>query len=190
MKKFQISNFKCQLVTKSTRGNGFTLVEMLAVIAIFVVIGTVIMSILVSSFRTANKSNIITLVQQNGNYALSQMAKTIRNARGLVDPIPCAPSVTQNSISILTSDNQEVTYACTSGSSATIASNGASLLDTGQVKLSSCSFTCTQESASDLPFILVDFSLTQKSSSTFAEQLASQSAVEFRTSISIRNINR
>lgn len=178
------------LFSRKNRQQGFTLVEMLAVIAIFVVIGSVIMSILVSSYRTSNKSNVIAIIQQNGNYALSQMAKTLRNARGLVDPLPCSPSVTQSSITILTSDNQQVTFLCNSGSPATIASNGASLLDTGQVALSSCSFTCSQETSSDLPFILIDFSLTQKSASTLAEQLASKSAVEFRTSVGIRNIIR
>ncbi len=166
---------------------GFTLVEMLAVIAIFIVVGSIVFSILVTTFRTSHKTDIVTLVQNNGNYTLSQMAKTIRDARGLVTPFPCSPPVTANSISLLTPDNQQITYACTSS---TISSNGASLLDTSQVSLKSCSFTCSQESNSDLPVILINFSLQQSSSSTFAEQLASQSAVVFQTSIGIRNINR
>src|SRR5512146_1688361 len=126
---------------------GFTLVEMLTVVAIFVVIGGVVNNILVTSFRTSGKTDIVTEVQNNGNYALSQMAKTIRDARGLVSPFPCTPSVVASSITVTTPDNQQVTYAC---GSTTIASNGASLFDTTKVKLSTCSFTCTQESSSDL----------------------------------------
>lgn len=166
---------------------GFTLVEMLAVIAIFVVIGGIVTSILVTSFRTSNKTDIVTAIQNNGNYAISQMAKTIRDARKLQTPFPCVPSVNASSITVLTPDNQQVTYAC---ASSTITSNSASLLDTSQVSLQECSFTCMQESESDLPVIRIRFSLLQKSTSTFAEQIASASAVVFQTSVGIRNINR
>ena len=167
--------------------NGFTLVEMLAVVAIFIVIGGVATSILVTSFRTSSKTDIVTAVQHSGNYAISQMAKTIRDARGLVDPFPCVPSVKSSSITVTTPDNQVVTYSCTA---TTIASNGASLLDTTQVKIQDCSFTCMQESESDLPVIQIDFSLQQQSSSRFSEKIASQGAVFFHTSVGIRNINR
>src|SRR5260221_240482 len=81
---------------------GFTLVEMLAVVSIFVIVGAIAMSILVTSFRTSQKTDIITLVQQNGNYALSQVAKTLRNARGLVTPFPCVGSVSTNSVTVIT----------------------------------------------------------------------------------------
>lgn len=168
---------------------GFTLVEMLTTIAIFVIIGTITMSILITSFRTSQKTDIITLIQQNGNYALTQMSKTIRNARGLVSPFPCSPSVSTNTVTITTPDNQQVTYSC-GGQPATIASNGASLLDTNTVALNACSFTCSQESDSDLPIITITFSLLQQSNSTFAERIASASPVNFQTSVGIRNINR
>lgn len=171
---------------------GFTLVEMLAVIAIFITIGSIVMSILVTSFRTSNKTNIVTAVQHNGNYALTQMAKTIRDARGLISPFPCVPSVSTNSLTILTPDDQQVTYACVAATStpATIASNGASLLDTNTVSVSSCSFTCSQVSSSDLPIIRIDFALSQQSGNLFTDMIASQSAVDFQTSVGIRNINR
>ena len=171
---------------------GFTLIEMLAVIAIFIVVGSVGMAILITSFRTSQKTDIITLIQQNGNYALSQMGKTIRDARGIVTPFPCVPTVSANAITIITPDNQQVTFACLSNgaSPATIASNGVSLLDTTKVTLTSCSFSCSQESDSDLPIISINFSLQQQSSSKLVEQIASQSAVGFQTSIETRNINR
>src|SRR5690349_14368779 len=81
---------------------GFTLVEMLTVIAIFIVIGSVVTSILITSFRTSSKTDIVTAVQDSGNYALSQMSKTIRDARGLTDPFPCNPPVTTQSMTIVT----------------------------------------------------------------------------------------
>lgn len=173
-----------RLNLRSSRG--FTLVEMLTVMIVFIVIGSLAVSILATSFRTSNKTDIVALVQQNGNYALSQIAKTIRDARGLSDPFPCVPTIQVSSVSIMTPDYQTITYAC----STTIASNGASLLDTTQVRLVSCSFTCSQETSSDLPLISIDFSLLQASGSSLVERIASQSAVPFDTSVVMRNINR
>lgn len=166
---------------------GFTLVEMLAVMVVFITIGGIIVSILVTSFRTSHKTDTLTLVKQNGNYALTQIAKTIRNARAIITPYPCYPPVSSNTISITTADNNNITYICTGS---TIASNGASLLDTTAVTITSCSFTCTQQFETDLPFIAINFSLNQVGSSQFAEQKASASAIPFQTSVLIRNINR
>ena len=181
----EIGNWKLEIPRLG--GGGYTLVEMLTVIAVFVVIGSIVASILITSFRTSSKTDVVTAVQHNGNYALTQMAKTIRDARGLVSPFPCVPTVSASSITVTTPDNQQVVFACTA---TTISSNSASLLDTTQVSLKSCSFTCAQETASDLPVITINFSLLQQSSSTFAEQIASKSAVVFQTSVGIRNINR
>lgn len=166
---------------------GFTLVEMLAVMIIFIAIGTIIVAILTTTFRTSQKTDVLTTVRQNGNYAISQMAKTIRDARALVDPFPCSPAVTQNSLTITTPDDQQVVYSCSNN---TISSNSASLIDSSAVSVSSCSFTCSQESDSDLPLITISLGLQQKSASTFAEQKASASAIPFQTSIVLRNINR
>lgn len=171
----------------SRESKGFTLVEMLTVVAIFVVVGGIAMAILVTSFRTGHKTDIITLAQQNGNYALSQMAKTLRNARGIVSPFPCVTEVSSSTITVITPDNQQVTYACLSN---TIASNGASLLDTNSVTLVSCSFVCSQFSKSDLPIISVAFSLQQQAGGNLAEQKTGSSPVQFQTSVVIRNINR
>lgn len=177
--RFSIFNFQ--------KEQGFTLVEMLAVMVVFIVIGTLIIAIMVTTFRTSNKTDVLTLVKQNGNYAITQMAKTIRDARSLVSPYPCYPSAQSTSISIITPDNNAITYSCINN---TIASNGASLLDTSAVSVASCTFTCVQQSQTDLPFIDISFSLTQKNASTLAEKQASISAVPFETSVVIRNINR
>ena len=217
MKKFQISNFKYQISTNShllleigdwrpfregsalvaklksflLSENGFTLIEMLSVMVIFVVIGSILLTILVTSLRTSHKTDTLTLVRENGNYVLTQMAKTIRDSRGLISPFPCVPSVTVDTISVLTPDQDVVTFACTTPPNptpATISSNSASLLDTGNVTMTDCSFTCTQRTSSDLPIIQINFSLKQQSTSTAAENTTT--IIPFQTSIVMRNIVR
>jgi prepilin-type N-terminal cleavage/methylation domain-containing protein len=206
MKKCQMVNAKCQISNERLnsdnwtldighwildiprmREDGFTLVEMLAVVSIFVVVGGIAMTILVASFRTGHKTDIITLAQQNGNYALSQMAKTLRNARRIVTPFPCVTPVNTDTVTVITPDNEQVTYACLPD---TIASNGASLLDINTVNLVTCSFVCSQFSQSDLPIITISFTLKEQSNSGLAEQKVSSNTVGFQTSVVIRNINR
>lgn len=71
-------------------GNGFTLVEMLIVIAILSVVGVLILTIFTRTLRGNNKSQIIGAIKQNGQLVLETMDKTIRNS----DRVVCAPGLT------------------------------------------------------------------------------------------------
>ena len=71
----------------------------------------------------------------------------------------------------------------------TIASNGASMIDTTPetgVKVSSCSFTCSQDGYGFPPTIGINFTLSQNTTSSFAEK---QAIIPFQTSVTIRNNN-
>src|SRR5260221_14599893 len=109
---------------------GFTLVELLAVITIFITVGVFITSIIVSTLRGNNKTNAIAAVQANGSYVMSQMSKLIRNVRSLQAPVSCgtiASPVSSSSISLRDADNLTTIFSCTTdGQNRTIiASNGA-----------------------------------------------------------------
>lgn len=176
-------------MNRKHKQKGFTLVEMLAVMVVFVVIGSFVTAILITSLRGNNKTNTLTAVRQNGNYALSQMAKTIRNARYLVSPSSCGtvsnPTIT-TTLQLKDPNGNTITYDCSGG---TISSNSSSLLDTNTVSLSTCQFTCGKETLIDPPEIGIDFSLLQKNTTTkFADMTASASAIEFTTSVVLRNI--
>jgi prepilin-type N-terminal cleavage/methylation domain-containing protein len=68
---------------KQQNEKGYTLVELLAVISILVVVGTIIASILTSVLRSSNKSTNTETVRANGNYAIAQMSKMITYAQKL-----------------------------------------------------------------------------------------------------------
>ncbi|HEX7041832.1 MAG TPA: type II secretion system protein, partial [Patescibacteria group bacterium] len=115
MKKFLILNSKSPKNKRQILSEqGFTLVEMLAVIIVFIVIGSIMVSILVTSLRTSHKTDVLTQVRENGNYVMTQVSKSIRDARGLISPFPCVTSTTVSTITILTADQDEITYTCTS----------------------------------------------------------------------------
>lgn len=170
---------------------GFTLVEMLAVIIVFIFVGGIMLSILVTSLRTSSKTDTLSAVRENGNYVITQMSKTIRDARGLVSPFPCVTPTTVSSITILDTDQDQITYTCSilpTPTPGSIASNSASMIDTSVVSVSDCSFTCMQDSESQLPIIQINFSLKQNNTSKFAEKTISN--VSFQTSVVMRNITR
>lgn len=173
--------------------SGFTLIEILAVIFVLSTIGVLVGAIVTSSFRGTNKTNTITTVRQNGFYAITQMTKMIQNARKLDNPscVPLpspAPISSYQAITITSADGGQITFTCdTTGSSPTIFSNSASLLDTSAVSVNSCSFTCSQASVGDPPIIGISFELRQKREDSFFEQSAS---IPFQTSVVMRNVSR
>lgn len=133
---------------------GYTLVELLAVMIVLAALGTILGSIIISVFRGTNKTNAITVVRQNGNFAINQMSKMIRNAKrfegvsedGVTYEGTCVlPSVGAGTptptpkhykyLQIISFENDaRVTFSCRAGSGTTagyIASSSASIAGTG-----------------------------------------------------------
>jgi prepilin-type N-terminal cleavage/methylation domain-containing protein len=65
---------------------GFTLVEILVVMAIMAIVGTVLVAIFTNTLRGSNKSQILAVIKQNGQAALDNMDKTILDADSVVCP--------------------------------------------------------------------------------------------------------
>jgi len=162
---------------------GFTLIELLVVAGVFVSVSTIILSIFVISLRGSRKSELLLTMKQNGNFAMSQMVKQIRYAKSIDTPASCVPSVSQSSITITSLDNGQTTFSC-QVSPSTLASNSAALMDTNQVKVTACSFVCSQPTAVEPPTITISFTLLPKNVSTLSENTGS---IPFTTSVTMRN---
>lgn len=67
---------------------GFTLAEILVVMAITAIVGTILVVIFTNTLRGSNKAQILAVIKQNGQAVLEQMDKTIRNAQNLVCTTP------------------------------------------------------------------------------------------------------
>ncbi len=167
---------------KKKKYTGFSLIELLIAVAIMLIVGTIVTSVLFVSLRTSSKSETTLLVKQNGEFALSQMTKSIRFAKQLDSPASCVTPVTQLSVTITSFlDGGQTTFSC---SGSTIASNGASLIDTTAVTASGCSFICSQTSSSQPPTITIQFTLNARTTSSFVETTAT---APFKTSVTMRN---
>lgn len=188
---------------------GFTLIELLVVMVIIGSIMTIVAGIVTSVLRGTNKTNVINKVRENGNYAIFQMARTVRYAKsfegGSVDgnppwscqlmPLPLTPTPTlvrYKAVRTTAFDGMMTTFSCNDSADTpreTIASNSESLIDTTSVALPTpistfCFFTCRQERIADSPTVEINFTLTSKTTSTFVE---TQASIPFTISIKGRN---
>ena len=76
---------------------GFTLVEILVVIGITAIIGTIMVAIFTNTLRGSNKSQILAIIKQNGQAVLENMDKTIRGE----DNVVCPTSGSSNTLVII-----------------------------------------------------------------------------------------
>ncbi|OGH06494.1 MAG: hypothetical protein A2171_01880 [Candidatus Levybacteria bacterium RBG_13_35_9] len=187
--KFQISNFK--------NNKGFTFIELLTVAAVIVVVGVMIVAVIASSLRGSNRSNNVSDIRERGTFILSQMSKTLSYAKSFdgvkvnagdsytadctVSVVPPPPPAQYKYIRFTSFDLGQTTYSCTTDN---IASNGANLINTANMSVSECYFTCTQSGVSDSPQIDIHFTLSKNPTSTFIENRIS---TPFQTSVSFRN---
>lgn len=181
---------------KLQKNRGYTMIELLTVIGILVVVSGIITGILYTTLRGTSKTKITTNVAQNGNYALSVITDTIVSADAItgIGSLPftdCTLSPLGQSISLKSVTGETIRFSCENN---TIASNGASLIDTSQVRIdtsstATCSFQCIQpvNNPYDIPIVEVSFTLEDKQAvGAFSD---SKSSGVFKTSISLRNFN-
>lgn len=61
---------------------GYTLIEVLAVIILITIVGSLIAAIIVISLRGSNRSKSVNSIRQSGDYTINQMTKMISYAKG------------------------------------------------------------------------------------------------------------
>jgi type II secretory pathway pseudopilin PulG len=193
--------------------NGYTLVELLAVMIILIAVGTIIASIFVSSLRGGNKSTTTNEVRQVGNYVISQMSKMIAFSEGFSDGfggvgtgpdkdnitwyydcVAAPPARTKDTqyhyVKIVSlNDGDTTTFECGRDPTNTygvLSSNSAAL--TPSTMDATCSFTCSQADLSSPPTINISLKLKKIQSAAAAFLPESQkTTMDFNTSVTLRN---
>lgn len=84
------------MMRRLTVRNGFTLIEILVVIAIVAVVGTMMVAIFIATLRGSNKSQILAVIKQNGQAVLEGMSNPVRGA----DNIYCGAGSATNTLVI------------------------------------------------------------------------------------------
>lgn len=166
---------------------GFSLIELLIVMVVFVILGSVLGSIIMTHIRSVEKTNSLTTVRQNGNYAIAQMSKDIRNASDIdtsaVNTVTLGFNTYKKRYQCdLNNKTIEVGTEITPGTY-----NFSSLFDTGSVKLTACSITtnCTGSTDTNCATDLVSISFTVEQVNPAS--LGRNVSVDFKTSVTRRN---
>lgn len=97
----------------SWEDSGFTLVELLLVVALMAIAVGVTSDILVSLVRSYNKSQVINEVEQNANFVGQKLAKELRNAASIDNLV--AVGDTSPSVTFTTRAGDEIQYQVNSG---------------------------------------------------------------------------
>ncbi len=178
-----------------TKPAGYTLVELLVVISVFVIISSTLTGILYFTLRANNKARVLNSVSKNGNYALSVLSSTIEVSKkisigGQKDCVTAVSGATTMDLTGL--DDKITTIACTTGSNGNItitrpSASAVNLIDNStnpEVQLTNCQFSCTQTDVYSQPLVTVALILTQSGVSTLQEF---QGSADFKTTLYLRN---
>lgn len=167
---------------------GFTLMEILVSVGILVILAVVGSNLFFSLMKGAAKTKILSLVKQEGNYALLVMERTIRNAGSLEE---CGSDY----ITVQSPNDELTTFHFCGNPDFLIASKSgnrdsmtceAARLTSDRVKLVSSSLTCTPPiSEFDSWTVEIKYTLGQAAAILRPEE---QASVDFQTTVSLRNL--
>ena len=186
MKKFSIFNFQFS-------NSGFSLIELLVVVTMIGLIGTLTTQIFILGIKSQAKSEVIKEVKQNGDYAITVMENMVRNA---VDVSNSACNVSQDHLIILNPDGISTTFSCnifeTENKYRKIASVSGTLPETvyaltsEKVNLSSCIFrvVCPDPPLSP-KYVFISFTIRGINSS-LTPTPGNISSLEYQTTVSLR----
>lgn len=136
--------------SRSGRTNlGFSLIELLTVVAIASILSITAVQILLQSQVRGTQAEAIAKLRQEGDSLLNQLTYTIRNA----DHVSC-----QNGGSELVVESRYGTQATYSLEGTQLASNGAALT-TGDVEVENLLFTCRDDPSSGVTLVRYQFDM-------------------------------
>ncbi len=145
MKKFSINK------------SGFTLVEILVVVALIGVASIVTTQVLLSVLRSQSKGEVVKEVKQNGDYAYTFIEQQIRNAKDVAMP--------GGILTITNPDTTTTTVNCSSGTMILTTQPGPTTLPltNNNVIVSSCSFSIGNPNPGNSPkYVYLSYVVSQK----------------------------
>lgn len=156
---------------------GFSLIELVVVMGLLSLLMLAISSTMLMSIVSSNRIRTTTKVKQAGNYAITQMQGTIRNAKSISS---CIPGSSDASITLVNPDGDQTQFILENSQ---VASNSGSYLTPDNLEASLFSVTC-EPSATDPTLIKISFSLKSKLAT---ERQTGNPTLHFETSVNLRN---
>jgi len=170
-------------INKFLDRTGFTLVEVLVIVAILAIAGVVVSNIFFVSLRSSIKSQNISQLKQKGESALTVMERMIRGAEEIAPggDLALFCTASQDSIAITYKD-ELTTFDCSPSQIASISANNSTILISNVIVDCTDFIRCTLSSGGR-PIITIKFSLAKGEIGA----LPYRTKVDFETDIVPRN---
>jgi len=171
---------------------GFTFVELLAVIGVLAIVGTIGSGIFFTVLRNSTKVRLETKLKQKGEFAIGVMEKMTRGAWRIEDLDTgekigdICDGLTRSSIPIVSPDGSKTIFACYSDTDqiASESANPAILVSGTEVDCSE--FITCQLGNNGVPRVVVKFSLSEGSEGGAALPYQ-KASIQFQTIVAPRN---
>ena len=180
-------------MNKKREESGFTLIEIIVMVAILGVLGVTISNIFITSLRSSIKSQRISELKEKGNSALSVMERMIREAKSIDSDCTAVGSVL-GYIDITYKDDLQTRFFCgenaIASSSASIPGFGVYLIgddDAPDINIIGCTnfITCTI-GPGGIPEVEIKFTLEQGGKES-GEESYDKTRIDFETKVIPRN---
>lgn len=154
---------------------GFSLIEILVVLSVFILLVFISNQIFFSTLRGTSKTQAITTVKQNGNYAVSIVQRALYNSKGLI-------SCTADRVNYYDADGKQTFFSCSQlgTDNAYIASDSARLTSE-DVRVANCAVSCKLTTAPQE--VELNFTLEKRD----AIRIQEKAAFDFKTRVVLRN---
>lgn len=140
--------------------SGISLIEILVVVTVFAVLGVMVSSSLVLTIQGTKKSESLIRVRENLNYSLAVVERNIRNANEILE----CPNSDTSKITYLDKNGVSASFSCVGvGQSDSYIASGSARLTSNTIKITSCTFTCTQADLSNPPSVTVNVAVQDAS---------------------------
>lgn len=159
--------------------------EVLVMIGILGLIGTIATQVFFTTFRSSNKSRVSENLKQKGQFALNVIEKMVRGATSLPNLGTICSGDDRNNLAIVSRDGFTTTFACDSAQITSSSAQLGTIVLLDDITQIDCShFINCYLGGGGRPEVTVDFGLTSGSTSSLPHE---QSSIRFRTQVTPRN---
>lgn len=132
---------------------GLSLIEILIIIIIFSVLGVLTTNAIFLTLRSANKGNSSIKIRDNVNYFLSIIQRQLRGAQDIVN---CPNSQDTGYIEYIDDNGTTNRFTCNLSGDLGYIASGSARLNTEEIDITTCSFTCIESESGNPPSVTVN----------------------------------
>lgn len=169
-----IKNNHSKQCCRLKKQRGFSLFEIIVVIAVFIVIIMISSQALFSTLRGSAKSQVSTRIKEAAAYAFDLMERDLRQSRSIST---CTPTA----INYINVDGLQSSFSCSAGS---LVNTSGTRMTPDDISVASCNFSCSTQGPSTWANLEVTFKQSGDAASLKVEEVGTY---QLKNQILLRN---